>query len=80
MKKVTTSIVYENKNKKVFENRKMVKLKHNNINNSQKILNSNFTNSKKKSMIKDKDILKSEKKNEHKILTNRESSLKKIYF
>ncbi len=80
MKKVTTSIVYENKNKKVFENRKMVKLKHNNINNSQKILNSNFTNSKKKSMIKDKDILNSEKKNEHKILTNRESSLKKNLF
>ena len=79
MKKITTNIIYDNKNKKVFENRKITKMTEG-VTNSQKILNSDFIDSKKKSIIKSKDILNSDSKNAPKASTKRESSTKKNLF
>jgi hypothetical protein len=50
------------------------------VTNSQKILNSDFIDSKKKSIIKSKDILNSDSKNAPKASTKRENSMKKNLF
>ena len=84
MKKIKTNIVYDNKNKKVFENRKNLKINDNNLNESHSRINSNLTDMKKSNVLKSKDIYNNDNsksnKNVIKYSHKRDSSIKKNLF